>query len=112
MSEEFNPSWINVMEKIVMEQFNKYQPGFICIGHKPHPVDNDSHTIYCSLTSIFWRAQIVEGKYHPQQFSQKECEELGKLVSLMLRRCGPIFGTGKDVALGSGFFVAKGIIEI
>ena len=34
------------------------------------------------------------------------------MLSLMLRMCKPIVGTGKDVILGSGFCVAKLIIEL
>ena len=37
MAEEFNPSWINVLDESMMEWFNKYAPGFMCVGHKPHP---------------------------------------------------------------------------
>ena len=40
MSEELNPSWINVLEKSIMEWFNKYAPGFMCDGRKPHPFGN------------------------------------------------------------------------
>ena len=32
------------------------------------------------------------------------------MVRLMLRMCEPIFWAGKDVILGSGFCVAKGIV--
>ena len=54
----------------------------------------------------------MEGKYRPQQLGQKEYYELGKIVSLMLGMCRPIFGTGKDVVLDSSFCVAKCIIEL
>ena len=37
MAEEFNPSWINVLDKSMMKWFKKYAPGFMCVGHKPHP---------------------------------------------------------------------------
>ena len=36
----------------------------------------------------------------------------GVMLSLMLRICRPIFGSGKTVLLGSGFCVAKGITEL
>ena len=37
---------------------------------------------------------------------------LGKIVGLILRMCRPIFGSGKDVILDSGFFFTKGITEL
>ena len=70
-----------------MEWFNKYAPGFMCVGIKPHPFGNERHTIFCGLTSIFCRDRIVEGKYCPQQLDQKEYNDFLKTVSLMLRVC-------------------------
>ena len=101
--DEFNSSWINVLEKIIM---------FMCVGHKTHSFDNGRHTICCGLTSIFWISKIVEGKYCSQQLVHKEYSELGKMVSLMLRMCKNIFGTGKAVVFDSGFCVDKGITEL
>ena len=72
MDEEFNPSWINVLDKIIMQWFNKYAPGFMCVGHKNHPFGNDRHTNFCGLKYILWRPQIVEGKDHAVPFVQKE----------------------------------------
>ena len=54
----------------------------------------------------------MEGKDRPQQLVQKEYNELGKIVSLMLRMCRPIFGSGKAVVLDRGFCVANDITEI
>ena len=66
MDEEFNLSWINVLEKIMMEWFNKYAPGFMCDGHKPHPFGNERYTICCGLTSILWIYQKLEVKDLPK----------------------------------------------
>ena len=96
----------------MMDWFNKYAPGFMCVGSKPHPFGNERHNICCGLTSILWRSKIVEGKYCPQQIGQKGYNELGRMVSLMLRMCRPIFGSGKAVVLGSVFCVAKVITDI
>ena len=49
IDKEFNPSWINVMEKIMMDRLNKYAPGFMCVGLKPHHFGNErniSHTLF------------------------------------------------------------------
>ena len=59
MAEDFIPSWINVLDENMMEWFNKYPPVFICVGRKPHPFGNESHTICCGLMYILWRDQIV-----------------------------------------------------
>ena len=83
MAEEFDPSWITVLEISVIEWFNKYETGFMCVGRKPHTFGNKRHNICCSLTSILWRSQIGEGKYLPQPLGQKEYNEFGKTVSLM-----------------------------
>ena len=54
----------------------------------------------------------MEGKYRPQNLGQKEYNELGTTLILMLRTCRPIFGLGKAVILDSKCFVAKGIIDL
>ena len=51
----------------------------------------------------------MEGKDRPRPLGKKEYNELGKTVSLILRMYRPIFGSGKDVVLGSLFCVADGI---
>ena len=66
IDEEFNLSWINEIEKIMIDWFNKYAPGFMCVGRKPHPFGNEGNTICCGLTYILWRSQIAEGKDRPQ----------------------------------------------
>ena len=40
ISEEFNPSWINILGTIMMEWFNKYVPKFMCVGCKPRYFGN------------------------------------------------------------------------
>ena len=112
MDQEFNPSCINVLDKSMMEWFNKYAPIFMCVGRKTHHFGNERHSICFGLTSIFWRSHIVGRKYFPQQLGQEEYNELGKTVSLMLRMCRPIFGSGDSIVLDSGFCVTKGITEL
>ena len=53
----------------------------------------------------------MEGIDRPQMLSQKEYNELGKTVSLNIRVCIPIFGSGKFVVSDSVVFVARGITE-
>ena len=55
----------------MVEWFNKYSPGLMCIGSKPHLFVNEVQTICCILTYIFCRYHIVEGKDRPQQLGKK-----------------------------------------
>ena len=112
MDQPFFPSWINVLDESMMEWFNKWAPRFMCVGRKPHPFDNERHTICCDLPSILWREQIMEGKDSPTELGKKKWEDLGNTVGLMLRICEPIFSTGKCVVFYSGFFVSKGITAL
>ena len=91
----------------MMECLNKYAPVFMCVVNKPHTFGNERHTICCCLTSILWINQIMEGKDSPQHLGHKEYNELGKMVSLMLRMCRPICVSDKAVVLNSGFFLPK-----
>ena len=65
MEDEFNPYWINVIYKNMMECYNNFAPRFMCVGRKLHPFGNERHTIFCGLTSILWREKIVEGEDRP-----------------------------------------------
>ena len=65
-TQEFNLSWINVLDKIMMEWFNKYPPVSMYVGRKTHPFGDERNNICCDLTSILWRKWIVEGKYRPK----------------------------------------------
>ena len=112
MAQQFLLSWINVLDESMMKWFNNRDPGFMCVGCKPHPFGNERHSICCALTSLLWRANILEGKDRSTQIVPKKWEELGKTVGLMLRMCEPIFSTGKCVVLESGFFLSKGITDL
>jgi len=37
MADFFSPSWISMLNESMMEWTNKYAPGFMCVGRKPHP---------------------------------------------------------------------------
>ena len=92
-----------------MKWFHKYAPGFMCVGRKPHLFSNEIHTVCCGLISIFLRPQIVEGKDHPKNIGHKEYNDIGKMVSIMLSMCIPIFGSWEAVVFDNLFCVAKGI---
>ena len=112
MAQQFLPSWINILDESIMEWFKNWAPGFMCVGRKPHPFGNEQNYICCALTSIMWRAQIMEGKDRPTHIGPKKWEELGKTVGIMLQICEPIFSTVQCVVLDSGFCVSKGITAL
>ena len=78
------PSWISVLDKSMMESFNKFAPGFMCIGWKPNPFRNEQHTICCREMIIMWRPKIVEDKKKPCELGRKERKEKGVTVGLIL----------------------------
>ena len=65
INDELNLSCINALDESIMKWFNKCVPKFMLVGRKPQPFGNGRHTIFCGLTSIKWRSQIVEGKDTP-----------------------------------------------
>ena len=73
MAQQLLLSWINILDDFMMKWFNKWYPGFICVGRKPHPFGNGLHTIFCALASVWWRAHIVEGKDRPTELGNKKC---------------------------------------
>ena len=50
MDQQFLPSWINVLDEPMMEWFNNWASGFMCVSRKPYPFGNERHTICCSNT--------------------------------------------------------------
>ena len=110
--DEFSPSWVSVLDKSMLELLNKYYPGFMCVGRKPHLFVNECHTSSCAITSILFRAFIAKGKEPPKELGQKNYSEFGQTVRMMLQMCKTLYGTGKSVLMGSGFCVSRGIVEL
>ena len=72
MAQQFLPSCINILDESMMEWFNKWDPGFMCVGRKTHTFGNERHTICSDLTSILWRSHIVEVKDRPTELGKKK----------------------------------------
>ena len=49
MAVEFDALCLNVLDKSMMEWFNEYAPGFMCIGRKYRLFGTERHTIRCVL---------------------------------------------------------------
>ena len=103
MAYDVNPSWINVPDKIIMEWYNKFTHGFICFGWKPYPFENEHHTIFCGITSVLCMPQVVEGNDRLAQLGPKMHSELERNVWLLIRKCKPLFYTGKCEVMDSFF---------
>ena len=112
MGEKFNLNWINVINKITMEWHNKSPPGFMRVGRKPHPFENDCYTTCCDITSILWRAQILYGKDRLAHLIQNIHYNIGRKSWIVLKICKPLFSMGKCVVMGSGFCVANDIVSL
>ena len=61
MADEFNPSSINVLDNNMMEWYNKFAPGFMCVGQKPNTFGNGLHTLMAK--GVYADAIIKESWY-------------------------------------------------
>jgi hypothetical protein len=85
----------------------------MCVGRKPHPFENEWHTIGCVESKILRHAEIVEGKDRPTQLGKKKYQDIGgPTVGLIRRMTKPIHGQGKIVVMDSGFCVTKEIVKM
>ncbi|KAL7475080.1 hypothetical protein ACHAW6_001012 [Cyclotella cf. meneghiniana] len=113
-SDEYLPSWINVLDESMNTWLNKYAPGFMCVPRKPHPFGNEYHSIADGDDGkpIMWqgkdRPKLNSGRW---AFPSKYANET-KTAELMLFMTKPIQNTGKDVCMDSGFCIATGIIAL
>lgn len=113
MMEEFEPSWISVLDESIQEWFNRWScPGWMWVPRKPHPFGNERHTIACGLSGILFWSELVEGKDRPKQLGKLEFQEMGNTTGTMLRCTKPIWNMGKVVVMDSGFCVVRGICEL
>ena len=108
----FFPSWINVIDESIWIGSKSGLLDLCVSAVNRTPLAMSGIQFFCALTSILWRAHIVEGKDRQTQLCKKKWEELEKTVGLMLRMCKIIFSTGKCVVLDSGFCVSKGITAL
>ena len=48
--DKFNPSWINVLNNIMMELYNNFSPEFICVLRNPDNDGNERHIFFYGIT--------------------------------------------------------------
>ena len=80
-----------ILEKSMMEWLKNMLPYSCVLGANLILLVMKGTLFVLGFISILCRAQIAEGKDNPQTLGQKEYKFLGKTISLMLRRCRPIF---------------------
>jgi hypothetical protein len=79
---------------------------------KPHPMENEYHTLCCGLSGIMYAIELVEGQDRPRQLQPaKYSYKHGKTTGLLLRLTDSIAHSGKVVIMDSGFCVLKALIN-
>ena len=112
MKETFIPSWVSCLDESMSPWTNKFTcPGFIFCPRKPHNKGNEYHSIACGESRIMFAIDLREGKDHPKE-KKLEFSNFTATVSLLLRLCKGLIGTGKVVILDSGFCVLRGLVEL
>ena len=113
MAEKFIPSWINCVDESMSKWVNEYTcPGFMFIPRKPWPFGNEYHDACCVESDTIWSIDLREGKDRPRELGEKEHDNNGKTVGMLLRLTRPIWGGGKVLVLDSGFCILQAIIEL
>ena len=80
MAENFIPSWINCIDESMLKWVNECTcPGFMFV-----PFGNEYHDAGCCDSDIVWAVDLREGKDQPPELSNKEHDEKGKTVGVML----------------------------
>ena len=112
MGDEFLPSWISYLEKIMSKWVNKWtRPGFMVVPSKPWTCVNEYYTICCCQSVILFAVELVEGTYKNFQDTTKSHIELRKMVGIVLRLSKYFRNTDILVVMYSGLCVLKAIIE-
>jgi hypothetical protein len=71
-AENYNPLWLNCLNKSMSSWLSKFCPGFMCVPRKPPHLfgnGNEYHLIADGDNGkpIMWRVKIVEGKDRPRR---------------------------------------------
>jgi len=113
MKEVYVPSWVSCLDESMSIWMTKFTcPGWVFCPRKPHPFGNEYHSICDGLSNIMYAIEIVEGRDAPPQIGQREHEDKGPTVGLLMRLCENLYNTGKVVILDSGFCVLEGLVEL
>ena len=112
MFEKFQPGYINCLDESMSQWTNQRTcPGFMYVPRKPWPFGNEYHTVCCGLSRVMWAVELMEGKDSPAQIN-KEFDNKGKTIGMLLRLTKAIWYKGFCLVLDSGFCVLLGLIEL
>ena len=109
----FIAGWLICLDELMSKWMNQWTcPGIVFCPRKPWPFGNEWHTIACSICTIVFFVELVEGKDRPSEAPPREFNDKSKTVGLVLRMTRPIWHRAKCVILDSGFGVLKAIVEL
>lgn len=98
MDVEFKSSDTTCLDESMSKWVNQYTcPGFILCPRKPWPLGNKYYSIGCCKSKVMFRIELVEGKNEPRQRGEKQYNEHGKTIGLLLRLTKPLRYTGTIV---------------
>ena len=112
MVDEFNSSWINVIDGSMMDWYNNFSPGFMFVVQNSHTFVKEIHTICCGVDSILWREKKIEEKDIMAQMCPKLHQELGITVGIVIWMCKHLFYMFKYVVIDSWFCVENWIVAL
>jgi hypothetical protein len=110
----YTPGELLVLDESVMRWLTQRTcPGWMFLPRKPWPFGGESHTIADKANNVIFRLGYSEGRDRPTG-TRKEFEgEYGQgVISMLLRLCKTVFGSGRTVYLDSGFCVLQGIVAL
>ena len=111
----FSPSWLVCLDESMMAYLDAYCPGWMTVKRKPHPYGNEIHTIACAESHIIFWMELVEGQSRPKEGPFRKAplaDDLGKTAALVVRMTTSIHGSGRVVALDSGFGYLPSVKEL
>ena len=113
MTALFIAGWLICLDESMSKWINRYTcPGFVFCPQKPLPFSNEWHTIACSICTIIFFVELLEGKDRPKDAPPCEFSDMSKTVGLVLRMTRPIWHRAKCVILDSEFCVLWAIAEL
>ena len=125
--ENYTPSWLSCFGELMNSFLDKFCPGFMIVPRKPHPLDNEYHSIVDVDEGypVMCQIKIQEKKDLPKYANGKwsfpsnfDGENLNtgrkytKTSSLICEITVPLHGTGEILSTDSGFCVTVGIFHL
>jgi hypothetical protein len=87
-------------------------PGWMFVPRKPHPMENEYHSICCGVSGIMYAIELVKGKDRPPQRAAEKFSEHGKTTGLLLRLTESIHHSGRVVIMDSGFCELQALVKL